>query len=144
MLGTDIIEQLKQFPVTNLVGEHAFGHLDYDITRRRNSTVHHRSSCKMLLWNSTVDWLSNQSKQQQEDLMTKAHKIAPALQLKHCQQEALVRLKVKERILQVERQKKEKEAKLRFYLSPLVGDFGVFQTFVTLKLAIGGCSVKVR
>ncbi|GFO14465.1 hypothetical protein PoB_004097000 [Plakobranchus ocellatus] len=97
-LGADVIEQLKQFPVTNLVGEHAFGHLNYDITKRRNSTVHHRSSCQMLLWNSTVDWLSNQSKQQQEHLMTKARKIAPALQLKHRQQEALVCLKVKEHV----------------------------------------------
>ncbi|GFR88921.1 hypothetical protein ElyMa_006111300 [Elysia marginata] len=110
-LPEDVIEELKRYPGTNLVGEHAFGHLDYDITKRRNSTLHHRSSCQMLLWNDTVSWLSKQPKKEQEHLMTEARKLGPALRSKHRQQEALVKFKLKQRIAEVERLKREREMK---------------------------------
>ncbi|GFO48411.1 hypothetical protein PoB_007491600 [Plakobranchus ocellatus] len=42
-----VMEILNTCPLTNLVGERLFGDLDFDMTKRRHSSLHHRSMINM-------------------------------------------------------------------------------------------------
>ena len=107
----EVAETLKHCPVTNLIGENAFGDLDFDINKRRHTTLHHRSSTQMWRANKTRKWLSRKGVQEQTNLMALARKQGKLLRKRHQQQEKIVMLKVREAIIDNERRKREKEAR---------------------------------
>ena len=57
-------EQLMHYPLTNLVGESAFGDFDFDVCKRRNASLHIRSSMHSIKRNKTVEFISSKSRSQ--------------------------------------------------------------------------------
>ena len=57
-------EQLMHYPLTNLVGESAFGDFDFDVCKRRNASLHIRSSMHSIKRNKTVKFISSKSRSQ--------------------------------------------------------------------------------
>ena len=92
---------LKHCPVTNLIGENAFGDLDFDMNRRRHTTFHHRSTMQMWKHNRTGQWLSGKQEEEQTRLMSIARKHGKILRYNHRQQEKIVMLKIRGKRLMV-------------------------------------------
>ena len=61
-------EQLMHCPLTNLVGESAFGDFDFDVCKRRNASLHNRSSMHSIKRNKTVKFISSKSRSQKNRL----------------------------------------------------------------------------
>lgn len=108
----EIPEGMEHCPLTNLLGENVFGHLDYDMGHRRHSSLHHRSTTLMMQHNRTAQWLSKKSHEDFASLMTFARKKGPGLRKQHRQQERIIRLKLQERRAENERRKLQKSLQL--------------------------------
>ena len=107
----DQSKTLHLCPLTNLIGENAFGNLDFDINKRRHASLHHRSTSQMWRANKTDKWLTGQGEDKQARLLAVAREKGSFLRKNHQQQEKIVSLKVREKILENKRLKKEKEKK---------------------------------
>ncbi|GFS27272.1 hypothetical protein ElyMa_005252700 [Elysia marginata] len=100
---------LKGCPITNLLGERAFGDLDFDFQKRRHTSLHHRSSVHMFRKNHLAEWTTQQ--ENYSSLMLLARKMGPVLRKKHKENEEKVLKTLRERQVQNELEKKEKELK---------------------------------
>ncbi|KAL3861249.1 hypothetical protein ACJMK2_007297 [Sinanodonta woodiana] len=111
--GKDLPEDQKKIidhcPLTNILGENAFGDLDFDIGKRRHFSLHHRSTVQMLKQNSTISWLNTKNADDATEIMLKAKEKAQVYRQRHKKQEKIVMLKVREKMFENERTKKEKE-----------------------------------
>ena len=107
----DMKALLQHCPLTNLIGENAFGDFDFDLGKRRHCSLHHRTTTHMLKRNRTSTWLDKKPKAESAAIMKMAKKKGRILRERHRQQEKVVRLKIRERIVENERQKKLKELK---------------------------------
>lgn len=107
----DLADALQHCPVTNLIGENAFGDLDFDMNKRRHASFHHRSSTQMWKHNKTGKWLSGKEEKDQSKLLSLARKHGKNLRFQHKEQERLVMLKIREKLLENQRQQLLKEAK---------------------------------
>ena len=100
---------LKGCPITNLIGENAFGDLDFDFQKKRHTSLHHRSSVHMLRKNQTAEWLATQK--DNSSILSEARRMGPELRRKHRLHEREVLNALRERQLKNEMEKKEKELK---------------------------------
>ncbi|KAL3881058.1 hypothetical protein ACJMK2_033254 [Sinanodonta woodiana] len=71
-LGRSTDMSISHSPLTNLLGERCFGDLDFDLYKRRHSSLHHHSTINMLKRNRTGDWLSSKGTEKSAELMKKA------------------------------------------------------------------------
>ena len=100
---------LSHCPSTNLIGENAFGDMDFDLGKRRHCSLHHRTTTHMLKRNKTSKWLDSKVPAESSSMLKTAKKNAKMLRRKHRKQERLVKMKVKEQVLENEGLKKLKE-----------------------------------
>ncbi|GFR98529.1 hypothetical protein ElyMa_002771400 [Elysia marginata] len=110
---------LKGCPITNLLGERAFGDLDFDFQKRRHTSLHHRSSVHMFRKNHLAEWTAQQ--ENYSSLMLLARKMGPVLRKKHKENEEKVLKTLQERQVQNELEKKEKELKAVKLREKIVG-----------------------
>ena len=69
-----IKKQLMHCLLTNFVGESAFGDFDFDVCKRRNASLHNRSSMQSIKRNKTVKFISSKSRSQISRLLGLADK----------------------------------------------------------------------
>ncbi|GFR60822.1 hypothetical protein ElyMa_003541400 [Elysia marginata] len=83
------VKDLPQMPVTNLVCERHFGHLDASQKRRPHSSLHHHSSVMLLKQTSQhmKRWLKNLPKEKREALLKTSRDQGSLLRAKHRQQD---------------------------------------------------------
>ena len=98
---------LSHCPLTNLIGENAFGDMDFDFGKRRHCSLHHRTTTYVI--KKTGKWLDSKALAESSSILKTAKKNAKMLRRKHREQERLVKMKIKERVLENERLKKLKE-----------------------------------
>lgn len=90
----DLRQKLDHSKVTNLVGEQAFGDLDFSMFKRRNATAHYHSTVNILKRNKTLsDWFLSISPEQQAAALSRATAKHRELrkQRREAEQQALVR-----------------------------------------------------
>lgn len=102
---------LNHCPLTNLLGENIFGDLGYDINKRRNASVHQRSSTNMLSHNRTTLWLKKKLETQSSHLLAFARRKGKSLRHHNRQQEKAVLLRLRQRLLENKAKKAAKEAR---------------------------------
>ncbi|GFS25404.1 hypothetical protein ElyMa_001686800 [Elysia marginata] len=78
-----IPDNLHSCPLTNLVGENAFGGFDFQKNKHRHASLFHYSSLHMTKHNKVTAWLDCKTADQTGSLMSAAHKSAKALRKKH-------------------------------------------------------------
>ena len=104
-------EGMGHCPLTNLLGENVFGDYDFNMGKRRHCSNHHRTTTHMLRHNKTAKWLSRKWIADTTSLMEFARKKGRSLRLHHRQQERLVILKIREKLVEDERKKNLRLAK---------------------------------
>ena len=107
----EVEKALSHCPLTNLLGENVFGELDFDMNKRRHATFFHRSSLQMTRYNKMPDWLAKKSVEEQASLLKTGRREAANLRKKYREQELRVKLNVRRRLLENQRQQAEKVAK---------------------------------
>ncbi|GFR88070.1 hypothetical protein ElyMa_006091500, partial [Elysia marginata] len=108
-LDGDLRKELENRPKTNLAGEHAFGDLVHDTVTCRLSSLFNRSAKKMWKRNKTMIWLEEKDYDKKGELLKWSRKLGKRMRLAYRKREELVRLKIKEKLLENERKKHEKE-----------------------------------
>ena len=84
----DTRKQLQHFKLTNLIGEQAFGDLDFSLFKRHNALLHHHSTINMLKRNKSISmFFSLKTPEEQHSLLQLSRQKAAALQKKHHQDE---------------------------------------------------------
>ena len=109
ILPLDVQEFLNTCPLTNLTGERMFGDLDYDMGRRRNASTYLRSTVNMWKHNQPSKFLDSKTTNAFKKTMAAGRKHGKELKKKHDRAIKAVREKVKAKIAENERNKKEKE-----------------------------------
>ncbi|GFN81880.1 hypothetical protein PoB_000838600 [Plakobranchus ocellatus] len=112
-LSDEVKDILKTCPLTNLTGERLFGDLDYDMNKRRNTSLSMRSTYCMWKHNKTAQWLASQNSQEIHKLIQKGIDNAPEWKQHQKDERVAVQEKVKQRIKENKWKKNEKEIKLR-------------------------------
>ena len=103
-------QELRHCPLTNLIGENVFGEMDFEMSKKRNCSFHHLSSTQMMKYNKTPVWLDSKGAYQTSKLLSTARRRARQLRNRHRQQEQVVRLKIREKLLENEQKKRLKQA----------------------------------
>ena len=84
----DTRKRLQQSKLTNLIGEQAFGDLDFSLFKRRNTSLHHHSTINMLKRNKSIStFLNLKTPEVQHSLLQLSKRKAAALRKKHRQDE---------------------------------------------------------
>ena len=96
--GGQQYEGLEHAPLTNLLGENVFGDLDYDMGRRRNTSMYQRTAWGMNRHNRTGDWLAEKGLQETAALFEYARPKARQLRDQHREQERIVRQRLREKM----------------------------------------------
>ena len=112
-IPTEVMAVLQTCPLSNLTGERLFGDLDYDIQKRRNASLHLRSSINMWRHNRTGFWLRTKKKKTAIHFLSRARSCGPEARRKSVENEKKVRCVIIERLKENERIKREKELKER-------------------------------
>ena len=102
----ELRQKLEHSRLTNLVGEQAFGDLDFSMFKRRNATAHHHSSVNILKRNKTLtEWFLTLSPEEQKAALLRAAAKHQQLrkQKRRAEQQAL---EMRRQILQENRAKK--------------------------------------
>ena len=94
-----IPEEWKNFPLTNLVGENAFGDFDFQQKKCRNAKLFHHSTLHMAKRNNVSGWLDDQSPTEQAFNMKKARKKAKPTKKEHRQREKDVSSAVRKKLM---------------------------------------------
>ncbi|GFO43030.1 hypothetical protein PoB_006953500 [Plakobranchus ocellatus] len=97
-------------PVTNLVGENAFGDFDFIMGKHRRTSLFHLSALQSAKQNRVSQWLRTTGKSSQ--FMAQARRTAAALKAKHREREKQVIVAVRKRMLQNAAEQEKKLAKL--------------------------------
>ena len=119
-LPASVMDTMKSFPLTNMIGENAFGDMDFDIQKRRRCTTHHRTTIHMLKRNRTGNWIEKKTDDDSSRILKAAKKKAKMLRKQHKLQEKIVRLKIRERLIENEQQKKLKEERLTAHKQQII------------------------
>ena len=85
--------ELTHCPLTNLVGESAFGDFDFDVGRCRSTSLHNRSAVHCIQRNKSMKFMSRKSLSCKSKLFSAARKFGPILKQKHREVENEVQLK---------------------------------------------------
>ena len=125
-LNSNLVGILKTCPLTNWTGERLFDNFDDDLQKRRNTSLHNRSTTNMWKGNKTSKWLGKQSLSSSEKLVKKAIKCLPVWGKKHQEEGAAVKEKIKAKIRHNKSEKdkkdfKEKEKRLKV-INAIIGE----------------------
>ena len=104
-------EQLRHCPLTNLVGESAFGDLDLDLQRKPNRKMFSRSASHAFNRNKTASFLASKSKSSREMLFSIARRKSRELLKQEASKEKMLKNKVREKM--VENQEKKIQRKIK-------------------------------
>ena len=98
----DIVKkQIDHCPLTNLIGESAFGDLDFDYSKRRNASTHNRSVLHSVKRNKTVqNFLNTKSVSKQKKLFAIARSKAPIFRKQQREQEEAVKNCIRQKFLE--------------------------------------------
>ncbi|GFO13747.1 uncharacterized protein PoB_004025200 [Plakobranchus ocellatus] len=110
-LPENLMSLLNTCPLTNLVEERLFGDLDFDMSKRRPSSTHHRSTINMWKHNKTAHWLKRKTIKEKYKILRSASKKGPALRKKHREDDMAVKEKIKQKLTMNEQSKKRKDIK---------------------------------
>lgn len=105
----DVKTILDKCPLTNLTGERLFGDFDYDISKRRHSSTHHRSTINMWKHNQTAAWLRQKNDKERERILMTAQKFGKILRKQHNEAVEREQLKIQKKLEETEKKKNEKE-----------------------------------
>ena len=97
---TEIQSQLLHCPLTNLVGESAFGDLDFDFSRRRNVGLHNRSALHALKRNNTMLYLKKKTSAAQRHIFQIARQEGPLLRKENRKREEEVKDAIRAKFVQ--------------------------------------------
>ena len=100
---------LDHCPLHNLLGERVFGDLDFDMGKRRNASLHTRSSLHMINHNRTGQWLQGQ--QDSKSLLSYARKKGRLMREHYREQERLVMIRLRRKLAENRQRQLEKEVK---------------------------------
>ena len=146
VIDAELMSILKSSPLTNLIGERMFGHLDYDICRRRNSTIHFRTVLNMWKINKTSNYLKKQDISKIRRLLVDARKYAPGWKKKSMERQRDVRAVIQARMEESKRRKEELELKKLRIRNDLINDMlfqgGLCTTKDDLNSLMEGSDVK--
>lgn len=95
--------------LTNLIGESAFGDYDYDVSKRRNASLHNRSAVHTLKRNKTVKFLSKQSPKVRKDMFAVARKLGPQFRQESRATEDRVKNEIRAKFVANQEQKIKKQ-----------------------------------
>ena len=112
-LDKNLIEILKTCPLTNLTGERLFGDFDFDMNKRRNTSLHVRSTTNMWKHNGTANWLKKQTNSTSKKIVKKAIKYGSEWRKKYQNERASVKQKIKAKIMQNKRERELKDIKMK-------------------------------
>ena len=101
---------MEYCPLTNLLGENVFGNYDFDMGQRHHCLTHHRTTTHMLCHNKTAKWLSRKMSADTASLIKFAQTKGRSLRQDHRQQEQVVMLQIREKLVEDERKKNLHEA----------------------------------
>ena len=107
----DVQAALDHCPLTNLLGENIFGEMDFDMNKRRHAAFFHRTSLQITHFNKKAAWSDSKGRQELGEVMQAGRKQGCTLRLQYRRQEQLVKLKIREKLLENKRKRAEKEAK---------------------------------
>lgn len=80
----ELWDKMRHSKLTNLVGEEAFGDLDFSLFKRRHANVHHHSTISMLKRNKSVSsWLCSKDVATQDQLLRLSAQKSAALRQSH-------------------------------------------------------------
>ncbi|GFR74879.1 hypothetical protein ElyMa_000440800 [Elysia marginata] len=102
-------EQLRHCSLTNLIGESSFGDFDFDISKRRNATLHNRSAVHRFKRIKTSKFLGRKSQSQTSRLLKIARKRAPLLRKENKEMDEKMKNAKKEKFIENQEQKIAKE-----------------------------------
>ena len=69
----ELWQRMKHCKLTNLVGEQAFGDLDFNIFKRRYASLHHHSTVQMMKRNKPISmWFSSKDEEEQKRLLNRS------------------------------------------------------------------------
>ena len=84
----ELRQRMKHCKLTNLVGEQAFGDLDFSIFKRRYASLHHHSTVQMMKQNKPISmWFSSKDEEEQKCLLNLSAEKAPLLRQQHVLEE---------------------------------------------------------
>ncbi|GFN87124.1 hypothetical protein PoB_001363000 [Plakobranchus ocellatus] len=112
VIKDDIQTVLNTCPLTNLIGERMFGDLDFDMTKRRHASTHLRSTINMWKHNRTSQWMGKLNWLKARKLLSAARKHRADWKRKSKLSEKSVKDIIKQRIMENNRKKKEKETEV--------------------------------
>ncbi|GFO44245.1 rhodanese protein [Plakobranchus ocellatus] len=108
-VSENVRQQLKHCPLTNLIGESAFGDFDYDCSTRRNSSLHNRSAIHCLKRNKTMSYIEKKTPSQQKNIFILARSKAFSLRQQSTDAEKNVVNATREKFIKNQQEKLEKE-----------------------------------
>ena len=97
-ISPEEIESLSHCPLTNLIGEGAFGDFDYDYNKRRHCSNFNRSNLQVSKRNNVVSFLQSTPEAKKEKLFSYGRAHAPEMRKKKRDEEAMVKLQVQEKM----------------------------------------------
>ncbi|GFO35080.1 hypothetical protein PoB_006158500 [Plakobranchus ocellatus] len=109
VLNDEVQSVLNTCPLTNLIGERMFGDLDFDMSKRRHASTHLRTTINMWKHNKTSKWIAKQNWTKARKLLSSARKHRADWKNKSKLSEQTVKNIIKDRIIENNRKKKEKE-----------------------------------
>ena len=107
----DVRQLLQHCPLTSLLGESVFGRMDFSMGKARHASIHRHSTLLMLSSNSTGEWITSKHDEEKSQLMKMARLQRHQLRQKHRQQEQVVQLKLREKLLENERKQSLQQAR---------------------------------
>ena len=88
MTDPELRQRMKHCKLTCLVGEQAFGDLDFSIFKRRYASLHHHSTLQMMKRNKPISmWFSSKDEEEQKCLLNLCAEKAPLLRQQHLLEE---------------------------------------------------------
>ena len=98
-LPAEISSKLAHCPLTNLIGESAFGDFDFDVHKRRNCTLFNRSSIHMSKRNDVVDFIASKTSNERDKLFKFSRSYAPCLKKRKVEEEDKVKIQIQEKMI---------------------------------------------
>ena len=84
----ELRQRMARCKLTNLVGEQAFGDLDFSIFKRRYASLHHHSTVQMMKRNKPISiWFSSKDEEEQKRLLDLSAEKAHLLRQQHVHEE---------------------------------------------------------
>ncbi|GFN81993.1 hypothetical protein PoB_000849900 [Plakobranchus ocellatus] len=103
------LAQLAHCPLTNLIGEGAFGDFDFDCSKRRNASLHNRTSLHTVHRNKTMKFVGSQNARDRQHMFQVARKFAPLLRRESKEQDIAVKVAIKQKFADNQQRKIDRQ-----------------------------------